>query len=41
MMTGGFQDPKIAAKMLQMHAEMMRSNAAIMEKYAKQLETQK
>ena len=39
--TGGFQDPKTAAKMLEMHAEMMRSNAAIMEKYAKQLEAGK
>jgi hypothetical protein len=36
-MISGFQDPKSAAKMLRMHAEMMRSNAAIMEKYAKEL----
>jgi hypothetical protein len=41
MMTGGAQDPKTAAKMMEMHAEMMRSNAAIMEKYAKQLESEK
>ena len=40
-MMAGSQDPKTIAKMLQMHAEMMRSNAAIMEKYARQLETAK
>ena len=40
-MMGGSQDPKTMAKMLQMHAEMMRSNAAIMEKYARQLESTK
>ena len=40
-MMGSFQDPKTAAKMLEMDAEMMRSNAAIMEKFAKQLEKPK
>lgn len=37
MMMGGEQDSKTAAKMMQMHAEMMKANAAIMEKYAKEM----
>ncbi len=40
MMASGKNAP-MAAKMMQMHAEMMKANAAIMEKYAKELETQK
>jgi len=36
---GRSQDPKTMAKMMEMHAEVMKSNAAI--KYAKQLESGK
>jgi hypothetical protein len=35
------RDPKRAAKMMEMRAEMMKAQAAIIEKYAKELETGK
>jgi hypothetical protein len=41
MMKGGGKDSGMAAKMMQMHAEMMKANAAIMEKYAKEIGAQK
>jgi hypothetical protein len=41
MMMGGVGDSGTAAKMMQMHAEMMKANAAIMEKYPKEMGTQK
>jgi hypothetical protein len=41
MMMGGGKDSATAAKMMQMHAEMMKANAAIVEKYAKELAAQK
>jgi hypothetical protein len=43
MMGGGWaaRDPKRAAKMMEMRAEMMKAQAAIIEKYAKELETGK
>ena len=37
MMMGGGKDSAAMAKMMQMHAEMMKANAAIMEKYAKKM----
>lgn len=41
MMAAGGTDPRTAAKMMQMHAEMMKAAAGIMEKYARELEPQK
>ncbi len=41
MMSSGGQNLRSAAKMMEMHAEMMKANAAIMEKYVKELEAQK
>jgi hypothetical protein len=41
MMMGGGKNTAMAAKMMEMHAEMMKANAAIMEKYAKELESRK
>jgi len=41
VMMGGGKDSGTAAKMMEMHAEMMKANAAIMEKYAKEMGTQK
>jgi hypothetical protein len=41
MMMSGAKDSGMAAKMMQMHAEMMKANAAIMEKYAKEIGAQK
>jgi hypothetical protein len=41
MMMGGGNDSGTAAKMMEMHAEMMKANAAIMEKYAKEMGAQK
>jgi hypothetical protein len=41
MMMGSGKDSATAAKMMQMHAEMMKANAAIMEKYAKDLQAGK
>ena len=41
MMMGGGKDSGATAKMMEMHAEMMKANAAIMEKYAKELGAQK
>ena len=38
MMMGPGKDPATAAKMMQMHAEMMKADAAIMEKYAKEMQ---
>jgi hypothetical protein len=40
-MMGAGKDPKSAARMMEMHAEMMKANAAIMEKYAKEMESGK
>ena len=41
MMMGGGQDSAMAAKMIQMHAEMMKANALIMERYAREMGQQK
>ena len=41
MMMGGGKDSGTAAKMMEMHAEMMKANAAIMEKYANEMGAQK
>ncbi len=41
MMMGGGKDSGTAAKMMQMHAEMMKANAVIMEKYAKEMQAGK
>lgn len=40
-MMGAGKDPKTAARMMEMHAEMMKASAAIMEKYAKEMESGK
>ena len=38
MMMGGGKDSGAAANMMRMHAEMMKANAEIMDKYAKQMQ---
>jgi hypothetical protein len=40
-MMGAGKDTKTAARMMEMHAEMMKASAAIMEKYAKEMENEK
>jgi hypothetical protein len=37
MMMGGGQNPAMTAKMMRMQAEMMKADAAILERYAKEI----